>query len=491
MLWQSIVTTQQLLTLKHPFDGHNMKQLMQRIVKGNPAPISSFYDLDIRNLCGSLLQKNDKVRPNVGQILALPVMRGALERLQQGLGRAATEKEKLPNFRDMVNRHAQVHPVGGNPAVRAAPRADPKPGRMSPRGAGINMARGGMSIFSFCFFPHQTYPHCRTTRRHPTARQQSRSGPCQKRAGEGTATHPPSPSSYLSPSPTHPSLQKLEQQIAERKLEAQIAEKAKGVAKWHQAEQNRHKAPDPLPRKNNSPSPAPAPRGRNNSPAPANKRRVSAPVTSPTNQPISLSPQQRAFAHSPKADHGRRKNQNVPAAPSRAEVSPKYEDRKDSPRGPSPPSHGRRASVGGTPPPEQKRPAPIEKDRGSEGSDSEAVDVQSSDSEEEEPDTDHQKQVRDQEYDAMLKNIDKALTAKPNNDEDFEDAEDGSGGGGGDAKDPKFLLDGATLRLDVPRAAPLSERLEVLRQFIDSHLGTDLFLKAYKMISELDNTTEV
>ena len=104
-----------------------MKQLMQRIVKGTPAPISTTYDSEMKALLTSMLQKNDKVRPNVGQILALPIMRQALERLQQGLGVASVKQERLPNFRDML--HADAQPKGQKKAPSPT-----RPNAAPPRG---------------------------------------------------------------------------------------------------------------------------------------------------------------------------------------------------------------------------------------------------------------------------------------------------------------------------------------------------------------------
>ncbi|KAJ9447912.1 protein kinase [Diplonema papillatum] len=98
---------------------------------------------------------------------------------------------------------------------------------------------------------------------------------------------------------------------------------------------------------------------------------------------------------------------------------------------------------------------------------------------------------RMQEYKQMLTDIDVALTCKERPAEDFgENADCPPALDVQDSEEPlkKFMLAGATLRLDVAPSAPLSQRAEVLRSFLDDELGTDAFLQLYRVISEDDES---
>ena len=275
---------------------------------------------------------------------------------------------------------------------------------------------------------------------------------------------------------------------------------------------------------------------------------MSAPV-SPSQAPLDAgpAPAQRARASPRAVDHGRRKLDAEAALKEKAEdervarrreteYEAKQRDRReavnhlllneqlpskgDGPSPPgsrpassggpsSPPAHGRRSTAAGlseaaaaAAAAAQKKfedPAvgvPQGREREGEGGDAEDEE----DEEDDVPENEAQRGTRVQQYKEMQADIEKALTIKPGEDEDFDEGAEltpGGGGGGGGPQPSgggdggKFMLAGATLRLDVPQSAPMSQRLEVLRQYIDDNLGTDVFVKAYKMISELDNTAEV
>ena len=149
----------ELLTLKHPFDGQNMKQLMQRIIKGTPAPVSTTYDKEVRELLTQMLSKNDKSRPNMGQVLSTPVMRGSLEKLQQGLGQATIRMDKLPNFKELLSRHAQIHPKpqSNNHLQPQQPKKGITPTRLSPRANAVDHIRGLLFTLLNLFIVRPTY----------------------------------------------------------------------------------------------------------------------------------------------------------------------------------------------------------------------------------------------------------------------------------------------------------------------------------------------
>eukprot|EP01064_Diplonema_japonicum_P027828 TRINITY_DN4130_c0_g4_i1.p1 TRINITY_DN4130_c0_g4~~TRINITY_DN4130_c0_g4_i1.p1 ORF type:complete len:751 (+),score=204.76 TRINITY_DN4130_c0_g4_i1:59-2254(+) len=497
-VWAIGCVLYELLTLRHPFDGTNMKQLMQRIIKSNPAAISAAYDRELRDLVTNMLAKNDKVRPNVGQVLATPIMRQALEKLQAGLGMATLKRDKLPNFQELLNKNALVHPqpqpqvekqqqqvrAGQRPRpsevnVRHPARGQMAPNRLSPKANDVDLVKGKRNDV------------------HPNALKRER----------------------------------------EKKLEAQMAEKAKDIARWHHNEQIKKGI---VPTRQDELNPKNA-RGN-----PGHRRRVSAP-TSPNkgndllpegwqdNKKAQASPRPGARGQAmalPNLDlepqYGRRKGQASPknagaekekererqyeqvqkekrmavnnlllndmpskddkylsdgSRPSSEAVSPSHIVAKvgSSDEGKVPPiMHGRRATEGNIQVEEemagQSQFVPTEDDT------ADTPDTDSSD----EPDSENDKNRRMEEYKEMIDDIDKALTKKPGVEEDFGEEVDCPPALAPSkvADPPKFTLAGATLRLDVAPTAPLSQRAEVLRHFIDAQLGTELFLKAYKLISE-------
>ncbi|CAD2216426.1 protein kinase [Angomonas deanei] len=116
-----------------------MNQLMQRIVKGNYAPISSKYSADFRKMVDWCLQKEPSKRPSIKQLLAYPLMRDSLDQLEQNLMLATQCKIRLNDIIDfetgMDNRHE---------SPSTSPRAEAKavPPGMSPgQAAAMAMAK--------------------------------------------------------------------------------------------------------------------------------------------------------------------------------------------------------------------------------------------------------------------------------------------------------------------------------------------------------------
>eukprot|EP01063_Lacrimia_lanifica_P008003 TRINITY_DN1513_c1_g1_i1.p1 TRINITY_DN1513_c1_g1~~TRINITY_DN1513_c1_g1_i1.p1 ORF type:complete len:697 (+),score=307.37 TRINITY_DN1513_c1_g1_i1:123-2213(+) len=464
-VWAVGCVLHQMCTLRPPFEGQNMKQLMQRIVRGTPAAVSPNYSMELRELLKSMLQKNDKMRPNLGQVLSTPIIRGALEKLQQGLGMATVKQQKLPTFKQLLNKHAPKDPR------RAGAHADPSPNRM-----------------------HGAQPRQLVNK------------------------------DRISPNPTPRGAYAREKE-AEKEQKLQAIDKNR-VAKWHENKQGEGLNPAGAKAK-------PEPSGV------GHRRRVSAPVSSPSNRAAAVPGRARqpstAEADRGLVPHGRRKGStpdgDQPANPAkeRAEKEKElekarelkareqeYEEKQRKRReavnqllleeaasagnnsrpssgGQSPVMHGRRA----TPKTDAHKASPPSgpgldalPPRGRSPTEQlvEAL-ADDSSSDEEEPESEGAKKLRLEEYDVMKKMVDNALTMKPSADEDFEDGIDcppALAPQAPTASAPKFMLGGATLRLDVPQTAPLSQRSEVLREFLDHQVGTGPFVKAYHMISEGD-----
>ena len=67
-----------LYRLIHAFKGANISQLALNIVNHNPSGIPSLYSRGLARLLSALLSKDPRLRPNVDQILALPLLRSRI-----------------------------------------------------------------------------------------------------------------------------------------------------------------------------------------------------------------------------------------------------------------------------------------------------------------------------------------------------------------------------------------------------------------------------
>lgn len=87
----------EMCTLKHAFDGKNMKALMQKILKGVYPPISSSYSQELANLIKLMLVRDETKRPSVTQILEQPWMQTSLKMLVHNLSQMTEEEEAETN----------------------------------------------------------------------------------------------------------------------------------------------------------------------------------------------------------------------------------------------------------------------------------------------------------------------------------------------------------------------------------------------------------
>ena len=70
----------ELMTLKKPFEGKNLMEVVWNIVETEPDYSScSHYSLDLQNFLKMLLQKNPDARPNIQQILTVPFLQSIFQ----------------------------------------------------------------------------------------------------------------------------------------------------------------------------------------------------------------------------------------------------------------------------------------------------------------------------------------------------------------------------------------------------------------------------
>ena len=70
-MWALGCILYELCTLKHAFSAENLLGLVFKIVQDKQDPISNQYSADLRNLVSLLLNKDEKKRPQVIDILRM------------------------------------------------------------------------------------------------------------------------------------------------------------------------------------------------------------------------------------------------------------------------------------------------------------------------------------------------------------------------------------------------------------------------------------
>ena len=74
-VWSLGVILYELLALRLPFDGQNMKMLLHNIIHKPYSPVSSaHYSKDLRRLLDAMLHKSYGKRPSINSLLGLPVV---------------------------------------------------------------------------------------------------------------------------------------------------------------------------------------------------------------------------------------------------------------------------------------------------------------------------------------------------------------------------------------------------------------------------------
>ena len=84
-------------TLKRAFEASNLPALVMKITKGNFAPISERYSEDLRNLIESMLHLDPAQRPTINDIMAQPIVAGALFNLATDVGRVPCSRMVRPS----------------------------------------------------------------------------------------------------------------------------------------------------------------------------------------------------------------------------------------------------------------------------------------------------------------------------------------------------------------------------------------------------------
>ncbi|XP_051258817.1 serine/threonine-protein kinase Nek5-like isoform X2 [Dicentrarchus labrax] len=119
-IWSLGCVLYELCTLRHPFEGSSLRQLVSKICRGRYNPVPSRYSYDLRLLVTQLFKVSPRDRPSVSSVLRRPYLEKHISRhlepqvMQQEFNHAAlcgnraanthTEKKSRPAQRPALNR---------------------------------------------------------------------------------------------------------------------------------------------------------------------------------------------------------------------------------------------------------------------------------------------------------------------------------------------------------------------------------------------------
>ncbi|KAL1267288.1 hypothetical protein QQF64_032651 [Cirrhinus molitorella] len=134
-IWSLGCVLYELCTLRHPFEGSNLKQLVLRICRGRYSPVSQRYSSDLRLLLQQLFKVSPRDRPSANSLLKRPMLQ---QQIRKHLDTQLLEDEfshtvlhrhtpaapKATNNTDHVSRDPVVCKPVLRPAVKPNQRHD-------------------------------------------------------------------------------------------------------------------------------------------------------------------------------------------------------------------------------------------------------------------------------------------------------------------------------------------------------------------------------
>ncbi|XP_078513394.1 serine/threonine-protein kinase Nek5 [Lissotriton helveticus] len=117
-IWSLGCVLYEMCTLKHPFEGNGLRQLVLKICQGHFVPVSTKYSYDLRLLIGQLFKISPRDRPSINSILKKPFLEKRIskhlspELLQEEFSHTVLHRRKpgapRPGHYPPPDRHAQV-----------------------------------------------------------------------------------------------------------------------------------------------------------------------------------------------------------------------------------------------------------------------------------------------------------------------------------------------------------------------------------------------
>ncbi|XP_026073343.1 serine/threonine-protein kinase Nek5 isoform X1 [Carassius auratus] len=146
-IWSLGCILYELCTLRHPFEGSNLKQLVLRICRGRYSPVSQRYSSELHLLLHLLFKVSPRDRPSANSLLKRPLLQQQISRhldtqlLQEEFSHTVLHRH-TPAAPEASNNTDQVcrDPVECNPVLRAA--VNPAQRRAADRAPHMNPAVG-------------------------------------------------------------------------------------------------------------------------------------------------------------------------------------------------------------------------------------------------------------------------------------------------------------------------------------------------------------
>ncbi|XP_069495958.1 serine/threonine-protein kinase Nek5 [Ambystoma mexicanum] len=120
-IWSLGCVLYEMCTLKHPFEGNGLRQLVLKICRGHFIPVSSKYSYDLRMLISQLFKISPRDRPSINSILNKPFLEKRItkhlspELFQEEFSHTVLHRKKpgasRPALCPPAERHAQAHKV--------------------------------------------------------------------------------------------------------------------------------------------------------------------------------------------------------------------------------------------------------------------------------------------------------------------------------------------------------------------------------------------
>nr|CCC47784.1 putative serine/threonine-protein kinase a [Trypanosoma vivax Y486] len=105
-MWALGVVLYEVMSLKRPFTGRSMDELIDNIVHARRGPLPNIYSEDLRNVCDQLLSLDPKSRPSLRTLFQCQFIRKGLETLR----RSVESHKKIPEqvFNDIAKNVDEI-----------------------------------------------------------------------------------------------------------------------------------------------------------------------------------------------------------------------------------------------------------------------------------------------------------------------------------------------------------------------------------------------
>ncbi|XP_030642456.1 serine/threonine-protein kinase Nek5 [Chanos chanos] len=153
-IWSLGCVLYELCTLRHPFEGSSLRQLVLRICRGRYNPVSQRYSAELRLLITQLFKVSPRDRPSVNSLLKRPLLQTRISKhldpqlLEEEFSHTVLHREKPPH----------VKPKNNTDKVSKA-RAPPKPRlvqKPGPSGTKLHQRADHRTPAVRAFMPHYT-----------------------------------------------------------------------------------------------------------------------------------------------------------------------------------------------------------------------------------------------------------------------------------------------------------------------------------------------